>query len=160
MRTFRNAIWVGLAIGGVATAACSSQSPQATPGTPSASSNNWGRISAELQLAPGVTLSAVTYTITNSTIGGFTTLTGSVDVSNSQGIGFSLALPAGDGYAVSLSATDSNGDSCAGGPASFSVIGGQVVMVGLTLTCTGAGDGGLVGPDVNPGTVVITADAS
>src|SRR6202044_543770 len=76
MRAFRNAIWVGLAIGGVATAACLSQSPQATPGTPSASSNNWGRISAELQLAPGVTLSAVTYTITNSTIGGFTTITG------------------------------------------------------------------------------------
>ncbi len=162
MRTFRNAMWMGLTIAGVSMAACSSGPSNTAPGSANTppSDGSWGKLSAELQLAPGVTLSSVAYTITNPTLAGFTTITGTFDVSNSQGIGFSVALPAAGGYAVSISATDSNGDQCAGGPASFTVTGGQTATVGLTLQCTTPGDGGLVGPDVNPGSVIVEIDAS
>jgi hypothetical protein len=164
MRTLRNAIFLGLTLGGLATGACSNESTNTGPGVPGAppdSANHWGMISARLELGPGVTLSAVSYTITNTSMAGFTALTASVDVSNSQAIGFSLALPAGGGYSIALTATDSDGDSCVGGPTSFSVLGGQTSTVALGLVCSEVGDGGgLVGPDVNPGTVVIAVDAS
>ena len=163
MRIFRNSMVVALTVGAVYTAACSSEAPSGAPGQSAGQagdSNRSGTISAALQLGPGITLSSVSYTITNPTLPGFTTITNSVDVSNSQGIGFTLALPAGGGYELSLSATDSNGDACAGGPASFSITAGQPTAVGLTLECTGIGEGGLIGPDVNPGTVIISVDAS
>ncbi len=86
MRTIRNAVLVAMTLGGVSMAACSSESPSLMPGSsvaPPKDSNQWGMISTQLQLGPGVTLASVTYTITNPGLAGFTTVTGSVDVSNS-----------------------------------------------------------------------------
>ena len=100
------------------------------------------------------------YTVTNATLAGFSTITGSVDVSGSQTVGFSLTLPVAGGYSLSLSATDSNGDSCSAGPASFGVTANQTNTVAVTLACSETIDAGVSAPDVNVGTVVVTADAS
>jgi hypothetical protein len=173
MKIIRNSVLFGLAIGAVSVLGCSSQSaPGLTgnsnggyntgvvgAGAPGASSQT-GTVTLQLQLAPGITLSSVQYTVTNATLAGFSTITGSVDVSGSQSVGFSLTLPVAGGYSLSLSATDSNGDSCSAGPASFGVTADQTNTVAVTLACSETIDAGFSAPDVNVGTVVVTADAS
>ena len=160
------AIWafaLGLAI---SDSGCSSSStyPTGAGGTttiPGAGSpDKTGTIGIQLQLAPGITLSTVQYVIGNPSLVGFAPISGSFDSSGSLSIGFSILLPVGAGYTVTLNAVDSNGDSCTAGPAPFNVVAGQTNAVGLTLVCTQPGDAGLSGPDVNMALTVITADAS
>ncbi len=173
MKIILNSVLFGLALGAVSLVGCSSQSAPGLTGNsnggsntgvvgavaPSASSQT-GTVTLQLQLAPGITLSPVQYTITNATLAGFSTISESVDVSRSQTVGFSLTLPVASGYSLSLSATDSNGDSCSAGPASFGVLADQLNTVALTLTCSETIDAGVSAPDVNVGIVVVTADAS
>ncbi len=173
MKIIRNSVLLGLAIGAVSAVGCSSQSAPGLTGDSNGGSNTGvvgagapgassatGTVTLQLQLAPGITLSSVQYTVTNATLAGFSTITGSVDVSGSQTVGFSLTLPVAAGYALSLSATDSSGDSCSAGPASFGVLANQTNVVALTLACSEIIDAGVSAPDVNVGTVVVTADAS
>jgi hypothetical protein len=163
MKLIRSAILFGLA---AATAAASingcSSDPQLSPGTgPSAPSNGergTGTVGMELQIAPGITLGMVQYTITNPTLSGFAPIVSTVDASGSQTVGFSLTLPVASGYTLSLSAMDSNEDPCSGGPVTFSVLANQTSDVSLTLVCTRTIDGGVIGPDVSVGTVVVTGD--
>ena len=159
MKLIHNAILFGFAVGAASLAACS-EAPRPAPGAVTASDGQHGTVGMALQIGPGVTLSTVQYTITNPTLAGFSTIVNSVDVSGSQTISFTVTLPAGSGYTLSLSAVDDSGDPCSGGPVSFSVVGGQTNSVSLNLLCTRTVDGGVVGPDVNVGTVVFTGDAS
>src|SRR4051812_21202278 len=62
---------------------------------------NMGTIGMELQIAPGVTVNAVNWTISNPT-NGFSR-TGAVNVRFSNTISFQVsALPATDGYTIAL----------------------------------------------------------
>jgi hypothetical protein len=173
MKLIRNTIVLGFAIGVGAASGCSSRNAPGFPGdvsgarsdttgvvggTPSGSRT--GTVGLQLNLGPGITLGTLQYTITNPTLAGFATISHSVDVSGSQVIGFSVTLPVANGYKVSLSAIDSNGDGCSGGPAPFNVIAAQTNAVGLTLVCTETVDSGVSVPDVMVTTAVFTADAS
>lgn len=161
MKLVRNAVILGFSVGMASIAACSS-TPSVSPGPtsqPGPGSDQTGTVGLELQLAPGITLSSVNYLIVNPTLSGFTPITGTIDVSGSQTIGVTLTLPVGGGYSLTLSATDTNSDACAAGPASFSVSAGASTSVGLTLVCSQTIDA-VNAPDVGIGTVVFTADAS
>jgi hypothetical protein len=145
---------------------CSSDSPRSPSGTTSpngttansASSGDVGTVAMQLTLAPGTTLSTVQYTFSNPTLAGFNSITSTVDVSGSDKISFVLTLPAGTGYSLSLTATDSKGDPCSGGPLTFAVVADQNNPVSLNLVCTQTIDAAVVGPDVNIGTVAVTGD--
>jgi hypothetical protein len=170
MKLIGKAIVLGFAVGTATIMGCSdagsvpstSSGPSATVPGAVGSAGQSGTVGLQLQLAPGITLSSVMYTISNSTLSGFSTMTGTIDVSGSQTIGLTLTLPVGSGYSLSLSATDSSGDTCSAGPVTFSVQAGTSNAVGLTLVCRSVdgGGGGFETPDVGIGTVVITADAS
>jgi hypothetical protein len=169
MKLIRNAILLGLVVGATSMAACSSNSSSAGAGgapgsngsiTGAAAGGQNGTVGLALQIGGGITVGTVNYVITNPTLAGFSSITGSIDVSGSDTISLSLTLPVATGYTVSLSAIDSNGDGCSGGPVLFDVVAGQTTSVGLSLVCTQIVDGGLLEPDVNVGQVAIVADAS
>jgi hypothetical protein len=162
MSIVRNAIIGALAVGAASMAACTSGTQDAA--SPSTASSGpvgaTGNLGFELQLGPGITVDTVRYSISNPTLPGFSTIESTFDVSGSSTVGFSVTLPLGAGYTLSLSATDSAGDPCIAGPVNFTVVGGQSNAVALTLVCLQTIDGGNIGPDVNVGTVTVTADAS
>jgi hypothetical protein len=162
MSIVRNAIIGALAVGAATMVACTSGTQDAA--SPSTASNGsvgaTGNLGFELQLGPGITVDTVRYSISNPTLPGFSTIESTFDVSGSSTVGFSVTLPVGTGYTLSLSATDSAGDPCIAGPVNFTVVGGQSNSVALTLVCLQTIDGGNIGPDVNVGTVTVTADAS
>src|SRR5579862_2649317 len=67
MKLTRNAIFFGLAVGVATAAGCSSEAPR-SPGSsdPSASDHGaMGTVGLALDLAPGISLNSVQYTITN-----------------------------------------------------------------------------------------------
>ncbi len=162
MNMIRKAILLSLAAGAIYVAGCSSEAPNSPTATRggAASPEQTGTIAMDLQLGPSITLASVQYVITNPTLGGFTTITNTVDVTNSQVVGFSLTLPVGTGFTLALGATDSVGDACSAGPVTFQITAGQTSAVGLTLVCSRTVDSGVAGPDVSVGTLVVTADAS
>jgi len=92
-----------------------------------------GSIQIALLLGNGVAVSSASYTITGPA--GFTQ-SGSLDVSNSATISAVIGgLPAGSGYAITLSATSSDGTTSCGGSASFNVTAGATTAVTIHLTC-------------------------
>jgi hypothetical protein len=94
-----------------------------------------GELKMQLQIAPGVTISTVNYTIAN-TGNGFTR-TGSVAVRLSNTLAFQTgALPAADGYTISLSAMSADNAFTCTGSAMFRVQPFVVTPVGLTLNCS------------------------
>src|SRR5215212_2537253 len=73
-----------------------------------AADDNTGTIGMELQIAPGVILNTVNWTISNATTS--FTKTGSVTVRFSNTISFQAgAIPAANGYTITLSATSVDG---------------------------------------------------
>lgn len=92
-----------------------------------------GQIGLELQLAPGLEIDAVNYTIVGP--GGFTR-TGAIDVSHSLTISAVLGgLPFGGGYQISLTASSADGGAVCGGSATFDITGPDTVPVALHMTC-------------------------
>src|SRR6478609_8694833 len=93
-----------------------------------------GSIGMALQLAPGLTLDSVGYSITGP---GSFSRTGSIDVSNSTTISATIGgLPMGDGYTLTLSSTASNGKTqCAGTSAPFSIMAHATTSVNVHLLC-------------------------
>lgn len=168
MKRLRSVIFAGFVASFASAAGCTSNPSTtapggivgATTGTPATGGPASGTVGAQLQIAPGISISTVQYVITNPTLPGFATIVQSLDVSGSQTVAFSITLPVGTGYTLSLSAVDSSGDGCSGGPATFSVLAGVTNTVGLNLLCTQVVDGGIIAPDVNVGAVLVTADAS
>ena len=113
---------------------------------PRPSSGDTGTIGLQLQVAPGVTINTVSWSITNATSG--FSKTGTVNEQFSNTIAFQVGgLPAGAGYVISLTATSVDGTFSCAGSASFSVVAGMTTPVGIVLACNAAGN--------NSGTVVI-----
>ena len=89
-----------------------------------------GSIGLNLTAAPGVTLNAVTYTVTGN---GFTK-TGAIDTSGSPNISGTIGgIPAGKGYTITLTATSAEGDTTFTGSAKFDVNAGATTSVTLRL---------------------------
>lgn len=105
-----------------------------------------GTLSMDLQIAPGITINTVNWTISNTTTG--FSRSGSATVRFSNLISFqSSAIPAGAGYSITLTATSVDGTFTCTGTASFSVNAGHTTPVGLTLSCSTAA--------ANQGTIVV-----
>src|ERR1041384_6791626 len=81
-----------------------------------------GIMSMELQIAPGVTINSVAWTISNTGTGFTRTGTVSVRFSNT----------------ISLTATSVDGSFSCSGSASFAVTAGSTTPVSLTLSCSTA----------------------
>jgi hypothetical protein len=101
----------------------------------------------------GVTIDSVSYVIA-----GPTNLSGSVDISQAQtSVEFVVGgLAAGAGYAITLSATTTNGDACSSGPAPFDILVGATTQVSVNLVCV-LGEGGIVFADAGTGSVEVDA---
>lgn len=96
-----------------------------------------GSLGMEVQIAPGVTLSAVNWSINNA--GSGFSRTGSVNVRFSNTISFQTgALPPGVGYTIALAATSVDGAFTCAGSAGFKATAGIVTPVSLILTCSTA----------------------
>ncbi|HVR21411.1 MAG TPA: hypothetical protein VMS65_16975, partial [Polyangiaceae bacterium] len=90
-----------------------------------------GTLGINLDVAPGVTLNAVTYSITGN---GFSK-TGSIDTSGSPTISGTIGgIPSGNGYTITLTATSTDGATTFTGSASFNVTAGATTPVTIKLT--------------------------
>jgi len=97
-----------------------------------------GRVGLALQVAPGVTVSSATYTITGPD--GFST-TGTVSVGQSSDVPVNVAeisggLPVGTGYVIDVTATTADGGTVCSGSTDFDVTAGDTMSdVIVHLTC-------------------------
>jgi hypothetical protein len=109
----------------VAFAGCSSDST---------TSEGTGSLGLNLELAPGVTINEVDWEITG---GDMEPMSGTIDTSapGSTASVEVFGLPPGDGYTVTLTATDESGEVSCGGDADFSVEVGVSTDVMVFLNC-------------------------
>ena len=106
-----------------------------------------GSLTMDLDIAPGVAIDTVSWTISNAATG--YTRSGSVDVRFSDMLAFQVGgIPAGSGYAISLSAMSVDGAFHCSGSAPFEVAAQTTTPVAIQLYCSAA-----PGED---GTVVVT----
>lgn len=123
---------LALAFGGYASLAGCGKSGGG-PGQGTQQVDATGGISFALQVAPGLTINAASYTITGPAT---FTKTGSIDVSASTKLSATIAgLPAGTGYAIALSAMASDGVTTCAGSATFDVVARMTSSVTVTLDC-------------------------
>lgn len=104
-----------------------------------------GELGMELQIAPGVTINTVSWSISNLMTG--FSRTGSVNVRFSNTVSFQAGgIPAAIGYTIALSATSTDNTFSCSGSATFSVQTNQISMVGMTLSCAAnpPGQGGVI----------------
>jgi arylsulfatase A-like enzyme len=107
----------------------------------SGSSEQVGSLGVNLEVAPGVTLNAVSYSITGN---GFSK-SGSIDVSGSSTISGTIGgIPAGNGYTLTLTATSADGRTTFTGSANFNVTAGKTTAVTIRLKGTTTGGNGSV----------------
>jgi arylsulfatase B len=100
-----------------------------------------GSIGIALTAAPGVTLNAVTYSITGN---GFTK-TAAIDTSGSPTVSGTIGgIPAGKDYTITLTATSVEGDTTFTGSATFEVTAGGTTSVTIHLNGTGKNGNGSV----------------
>jgi len=112
-----------------------------------------GSLGLNLQVASGVTVNTVTYSITGN---GFTK-TGTIDTSGSPTISGTIGgIPAGKGYTITLTATSAEGDANFTGSATFDVAAGKTASVTIHLKGTATSGNGsvLVNGTLNVGPVV------
>src|SRR5690606_39542929 len=89
-----------------------------------------GSLGLQLEVAPGVTLNSVTYTITK----GEFTKSGSIDVGDSPTISGTIGgIPAGNGYTITLLATSEEEGTSFTGSATFDVTAGNTTSVTIHL---------------------------
>jgi Regulator of Chromosome Condensation (RCC1) repeat protein/regulator of chromosome condensation (RCC1) repeat-containing protein len=145
-------LWMSLFVGLAATiAGCSGRSGW----TPAPGDDAVGTVGLQLQVAPGVSIRTLYWTIHNATLLS-ADRTGAVDVSHSEAIQFVVGgLPAGGGYTITLTATTDgpNALDCAG-TADFAVVAHSTSHVVLNPVCQSAIDGG------SNGSVVINGSAT
>src|SRR5215472_6312959 len=121
---------VGMSFAMAGAVACSGAAPTTADGPT-------GVVGAELQLAPGVTLDTISWSITNAATG--FARSGSVNVALSNTIAFQIpGVPASVGYAITLGGVSTDGSLTCAGSASFNVTAGVTVSVAVRLFCTGA----------------------
>jgi len=135
MRTIRNHTCIAILFVAVMSAV-----PAGCFQPPPSADDDVGTIGLSLQVAPGVTISTISWNITNTAVG--FSRSGTVSVQNSNAIRFQVGgLPAGAGYTIALTATTTDGAFSCAGSATFSVMSGVTSPVSLTLTCTANGNG-------------------
>jgi len=118
----------GVAIGLVSVLACSGESDRAM--------GAGGTVGVELQIAPGVTVNTVSWSIKNGTT---YSQSGTVTAQFSNTISFQVGgIPTGSGYVLTLTATSVDGSLTCVGSATFSVAGGQTTAVSINLVCSPA----------------------
>ncbi len=111
--------------------ALSSCAPSQSTGN--AAREDLGSVGLALSLAPGVTVSSASYTISNPD--GFSQ-TSTVDVSHSTTLAFVVGgLPAASGYTIQLNATTSDGGTSCVGSAAFDVAAHATTAVSVHVTC-------------------------
>ena len=116
-------------LAGLTSFACSDQ----IGGRGGSSDDSEGSIGLALTLASGTTLDTLTYQIAGPH--GFSK-SGSIDVSHSSTISAVISgIPAGTGYALTLSGTSKDGQTSCAGSASFDVIARQTTAVTVHLDC-------------------------
>jgi hypothetical protein len=92
-----------------------------------------GSIGVALTAAPGVTFSGAAYTITGPA--GFTK-SGPIDLSSSASVAASLAgIPAGTGYAITVTTNSAGASQSCIGTASFAVVAHATTAVMIKLSC-------------------------
>lgn len=129
-----------LAVSGVGCS--SSSSPQAAggsgptvPGQPGA--DNTGTVGLQLTLPSGVQINAVAWTVTGPNGASTVVQSGTLDVQNSAAINFLVGgIPAANGYAVSLSATATDGVTTCLGSGTFNMAARTTTSVYVLLQCT------------------------
>lgn len=126
---------------------CSSVSPI------SQSEEDVGSLGLNLEVAPGVTITGVVYTVSGN---GFEK-SGTIDVSNSPSIGGTIGgIPKGSGYVITLTATSDEDDTVFTGSAQFDVRSGETSSVTVRLRGPGSQRNGSVSVTgtVNVGPVI------
>ena len=119
--------------GAFTTPACSSEHVGSQPASGSPDAETSGSIGLALQLASGKSVSNVNYTIVGP---GAFSKSGSIDVSSSQTISAVIGnIPAGQGYALTLSATTTDGSASCAGSATFNVTAHASSTVAVLLRC-------------------------
>jgi hypothetical protein len=133
---------LGMSLVGVSAAGCGAHHDQPQPGA-GEQSGATGSVGLALQIAPGVSIGQVTWTIENPTLFGAPLpdaappLTGTVDVSQSSSLQFVVGgLPAVGVYTITLTAMTSTGLSCLGS-AMFSITPNATTPVTVNVVCTG-----------------------
>jgi hypothetical protein len=153
------AIALGLALVIVAGAGCSHGSAmQGGDQGQGGGSENTGAVGLSIQLAPGVTLSTINYSVT---LGGNTVAAGAVDVSQQTTTAtFSVPLPVATGYQISITGTSTDGSFNCAGSATFDILAGATTSVAMTLACHGPKpDSGTASPpDGGVASIVVTTD--
>jgi arylsulfatase B len=100
-----------------------------------------GSLGVALEVAPGVTLNSVTYTITGN---GFSK-TGSIDTSGSPTISGTIGgIPAGNGYTITLTAASVEDGTTFTGSATFNVTARDTTAVTIHLRGSGSSGNGSV----------------
>ncbi len=141
MGTLSFVLCAGLSLG---LAGCSSHDSVSENGgpTPSAISNHppsgdTGTVGVALQVAPGITINSVAYTLTGPS--GFSQ-SGTIDVTMSPTVSALLGgIPAASGYAITLMGVSTDGSvTCSGASNSFAVVANQTTSVPVALACSGA----------------------
>jgi hypothetical protein len=111
--------------------ACSSEGDHYKTSTPANASV--GTLNLGLTLADGSVLASASYVVTGPN--GFSR-TGSIDVSNASKISALIGgLPAGSGYAITISATSTDGSATCGGSATFNVQAQQTLPLNVPISC-------------------------
>ena len=107
---------------------------------PSGDVDDRGSLGVSLQVAPGVTLTSVTYAIARN---GFNK-SGAIDVSGAPAVSATIGgIPAGSGYTLTLTATSTDGTTFSGS-ATFDVAAGGTTSVTIHLKGSGTGGTGSV----------------
>ena len=111
-------------------------SSEAAPHSSQPASEQAGQGSLGLTLSSGATLTSVSYTIVGPAS---FSKTGSIDVSNSTTVsGLIGGIPAGSGYAITLSASTADVSLTCGGSATFDITARQTTPVSVAVTCKSA----------------------
>jgi acid phosphatase len=98
------------------------------------SSETTGTAGIQLQVAPGVVLNTLNYTLTGPN--GFSE-TGTINVSNSNVAATIIGgIPTGSGYTISLSGTSTDNSTMCAGLATFSIKAGTTTQVPVLISCS------------------------
>jgi hypothetical protein len=139
MRTFSEHVIRFALVAATASLGCSGSggAPSAPPGSNAPGVEHTGSAGLTVQIAPGVVINTVTWTITNA--GTAFSESGTVGVGSSNTVSFQVGgLPTGPGYAATLTAQTADGSLTCSGSAPFAVASNSTTAVHLALYCSGA----------------------
>jgi phospholipase C len=136
-KTLVGTILLGAVAATVAINGCSSAGTPAESngsGTEPGNSETTGTAGIQLQVAPGITINTLNYTLTGPN--GFSK-TGSINVSNSTVAATIIGgLPSGSGYSISLSGESTDDSTMCAGLATFSIKAGTTTAVPVLISCS------------------------